>query len=248
MINRRVGRVHRRLRQRARLTQKVLSEKCGVPRWKIGKIEADLLDQLRFEEVERSLAALGAELEVRARYRGAEAERLLDEIHARIVRRVVELLRRYGWQTRVEITFSEWGERGSYDILAWHPASMALIVVEVKSELGSIEGTLRPMDVKVRLARTIALDRFGWRARLVAQVLVLPEDRSARRAVARHETVLRAALPATSRQLRSWLRRPHKSIGAIWFVSAPGGHAWPRNPSSVQRVRSPQTPRRDDVV
>jgi hypothetical protein len=31
-----------------------------------------------------------------------------------------------------------------------------LLVIEVKSELGSIEGTLRPLNVKVRLAREVA--------------------------------------------------------------------------------------------
>lgn len=194
---------------------------------------------LRFEDVERSLAALGAELEVRVNYRGAEADRVLDEGHARLVALIVTVLRRYGWDARVEVTFSEYGERGSYDILAWHPKALVVLVIEVKSELPSVEGTLRPMDVKVRLAHKTARDRFGWRPRLVARVLVLPEDRTARRAVERHATVLRAVLPATSRQIRSWLNAPRGPLAGIWFVSAPGGRGWRRNPSSVRRVRTP---------
>lgn len=237
MINRRVGKLHRRLRLRARLTQKALSVKCGVPRWKIGRLEADLIDALRFEEVERCLMALGAELEVRVNYRGAAADRLIDEAHARLVARIVEVLRGLGWDTRVEVTFSKWGERGSYDILAWHPVAAALLAIEVKSEIATVEGTLRPLDVKVRLARTVASERFGWHAHLVGQVLVLPEDRTARRAVERHAQVLRSALPATSREIKSWLRHPTSPIAGIWFISALGGEAWSRNPSSVQRVR-----------
>ena len=239
VINRRVGKVHRRLRVHACLTQEELAVKSGVSPEKISRIEADLLDALRFEDVERSLGALGAELEVRARYRGAEAERVLDEGHARIVALVVAVLRRHGWDARVEVTYSEWGERGSYDVLAWHPAARVLLVVEVKSELPSVEGTLRPMDVKVRLARKVAGERFGWRPLIVGRVLVLPEDRTARRAVDRHGTVLRAALPAASREFRSWLRSPSKAIAAIWLVSPPAGQSWRRNPSAVRRARPP---------
>lgn len=244
MLNRRVGEVHRRLRQRAQLTQRALSEMSGVPRWKIGDLEAGKLARLRFDEVGRCLSALGAQLEVRAVYRGAAADRLLDEGHAALVARIVEALRALGWEVRVEVAFNEWGERGSFDILAWHAKARALLVIEVKTELGSVEGTLRPLDVKVRLATTVARDRFGWNALFVGRALVMPEVRTSRRAVERHATVLRAQLPATSRQLHTWLRAPAGEIGAIWFVSAPGSNGWQRNPSSVQRVRTPK--RRSD--
>ena len=238
MIVRRVGRIHRRLRHRVGLTQKALSAKCGVPRWKIGRLEADVIEGLRFEEVERCLAALGAELEVRVNYRGAQADRVVDEVHARLVARIVELLRGFGWDTRVEVTFAEWGERGSYDIIAWHAGARALLVIEVKSELATVEGTLRPLDVKVRLARVVAIKRFGWRPRLVAQVLVLPDNTTARQAVERHADVLRSTLPATAREIRSWLRKPESAIAGIWFVTAPGGSSWARSPSSIRRIRS----------
>ena len=240
VINRRVGKVHRRLRIRARLTQEGLAKESGVSPEKISRIEADLLEALRFEDVERSLGALGAELEVRARYRGAEADRLLDEGHARLVAFVVDVLRRHGWDARVEVTYSEWGERGSYDVLAWYPAARVLLVVEVKSELPSVEGTLRPMDAKLRLARKVAGERFGWQPLIVGRVLVLPEDRSARRAVDRHATVLRQALPADSRAFRSWLRAPSEPIAAVWFVSDPSKRGWQRNSSAVHRVRRPR--------
>jgi transcriptional regulator with XRE-family HTH domain len=113
VLNRRVGEVHRRLRHRARLTQRALSEKSNVPRWKIGRLEANELARLRFDEVARSLEALGAELEVRANYRGAAADRLLDAGHAALVGRVVAILRSLGWVVRIEVAFNEWGERGS---------------------------------------------------------------------------------------------------------------------------------------
>lgn len=106
-------------------------------------------------------------------------------------------------------------------------------MIEVKTELGSVEGTLRPLDVKVRLAANVALDRFGWSAQSVGRALVMPETRTSRKAVLDHSDVLRAQLPETSRRLHSWLRNPRGDIGAIWFVSAPGGADWPTNPSAA---------------
>jgi hypothetical protein len=54
------------------------------------------------------------------------------------------------------------GERGSIDLLAWHESSRTLLVIELKTELTSVEETLRRHDSKVRLAPGIARERFGW--------------------------------------------------------------------------------------
>lgn len=233
----RLGRLHRILRQRAGFTQEALALKCGVGRWKIIKLEAGEFDDLRVGDVERSLGALDARLDVRAWYHGAAADRLLDQSHAALVGAAVELLRAYDWTAQVEVSFSNYGDRGSIDVLGWHAPSRALVVEEIKSELGSIEGTLRPFDVKYRLAATIARDRFGWDPRVIGRFLVLPEERTARRAVERHAAVLNASLPARSRALRSWLRRPVGSIAGIWFLTDVGPVNGMRNPSAVCRVR-----------
>jgi len=240
MYGRRIGRLLRTLRHRARLTQAELAELSSVGRWKIIRIEAGELSGLRFGEVESCLAALDARLVVSATYHGAAGDRLLDEGHARLVALMVVMLRRYGWEVRVEVSFSEYGERGSIDILAWHPVYRALLVVEVKSELGSIEGTLRPFDIKCRLAPKLARERFGWQPRTIGRMLVLPEDRTARRAVERHEPSLSAALPARSRRLRAWLRDAGEPIGGIWFLSGVGSTDAMRNPSAIRRVRKPR--------
>jgi hypothetical protein len=135
-------------------------------------------------------------LVVRGVYRGAEADRLLDQRHADLVEAITRLLRAYGWEVRVEVSFAFYGERGSIDVVAWHAPSRMLLVIEVKSELGSLEGTLRPLDVKCRLAPKVVSDRFGWEPVNVARMVVFPEDRTVRRQVAQHLQTLRAALPA----------------------------------------------------
>ncbi len=103
-------------------------------------------------------------------------DRLLDEGHARLSGQTLKLLRGWGWDAQVEASFAHHGERGSIDILAWHALSRTLVVVEIKSELGSVEGLLRPLDVKARLAGGIAAERFGWRAAQVCSMVVRPEN------------------------------------------------------------------------
>jgi len=235
----RLGQLLRLLRHRAGLTQQELAQKCGVGRWKIVKLEAGELDALRFGDVGRCLGALDGRLDVRGWHHGAAGDRLLDERHAGLKGLAVEIQRGFGWLTQVEVSFSDFGDRGSIDVLGWHAQTRALAVEEIKSELGSLEGTLRPFDVKARLARKIARERFGWDAQFVGRILILPDESSARRAVARHSAALDTVLPARSRELRAWLRRPVGNIGGIWFLSDVGSVNTKRNLSAIRRVRRP---------
>jgi len=237
-MNRRdIGRLARLLRHRAGLTQSDVAAIAGVGRWKVVQLEADRLSDLKLGDIEKCIAALDARLVLTVSHRGAEVDRLLDERHAALVAAITQLLRALGWEVRVEVSFNEYGERGSIDVVAWHEACRALVIIEVKSELASIEGTLRPFGVKCRLAATIVGKQFGWRPVVMARILVLPEESSARRAVARHAEVLDRSLPARSRALRAWLRDPNSPIGGIWFLSVVGSAAANRNPSAIRRIR-----------
>jgi hypothetical protein len=241
----RLARTHRAIRRRLKWRQEDVSVKAGVGRWKIVRLEAGDMGDLKLDELDRCFSALGARLRVTVDWHGAALDRLLDETHAQLVAAVLEVLHQYGWQSRVEVTFSEYGERGSIDILAWHPAEAVLLVVEIKSELGGIDPLLRPLNIKVRLASKIAAREFGWRtSRPVSCIVVLPEDSSARRAVERHAGVFDRTLPARSRDIRRWLRQPTDQLAGIWFLSAVGQDNVTRNPSAIRRVRraSPRTP------
>lgn len=93
------------------------------------------------EKLRRHSRALDAEVVVVIRWRGGEIDRLMDEGHASVVGWVMALLAGLGWETAAEVTFAVRGERGSIDVLAWHAASRTLLVVEVKTELTSLEET-----------------------------------------------------------------------------------------------------------
>jgi hypothetical protein len=99
-------------------------------------------------------------------------------------------------------------------------------VVEIKSELVSVEATVRKLDEKVRQTiETVAETRFGERPSAVARLLVLPDTTTERRRVARFDAVLVAALLARGTPLRRWLRSPAGPIRGILFVADanPGG-------------------------
>lgn len=236
----RLGRTHRLLRRRLRLRQIDVARLSGVSRNKVSEIENARFMRVTLDELSATLAVMDAWLDARIARNGAELDRLLDEGHARLVGLVARELHQRGWQVETEVTFSEYGERGSVDLLAWHANAGALLVIEVKTELGSVEGLLRSLDVKARLASAVARRRFGWRPRSVARLVVLPEDRTARRHVDRHADLLAAALPVRSRAVRRWLADPRGAIAAMWFLSSASDDGLTRNPSAVRRVRRPQ--------
>ena len=164
------------------------------------------------------MAGLDARLELGVRWRGGTLDRLIDERHASLVGRVVEILRSAGWLVRIEASYAHYGERGSVDVLALHETTRTLLVVEVKSELTSIEATLRKLDEKVRLAGVLARDS-GWRAERAARLIVLPATTTARRAVVRHGALLDVAAPLRGGAFRAWLKQPAGQVSGLLFVA-----------------------------
>ena len=191
----RVGSKVRAVRLRLGWRQADVGERAGVSQSMVCRVEHGQLDAVTLRTFRRILAALEIDLELVPRWRGGELDRLADEDHATLVGRCTALLVALGWEVRAEVSFSVYGERGSIDLLAWHPPTRTLLVVEAKTTLASVEETLRRHDVKVRLAASIARERFNWDARSVARLLVLPEGMTERRRVARHGAVFERAYP-----------------------------------------------------
>ena len=224
----RVGRSVRALRLRAGLRQSDLSARARVPREVISEVERGFVSRASLDDLHQLAAALGADLDVRIRWRGEGLDRLLDEAHAATVGATVARLGRTGWETAVEVSFSIWGERGSIDVLAWHARSRTLLVVEVKSVIPDIQAMLHGLDRKTRLAPKVATER-GWRPAAVGRLLVVAESPTSRGRVRRSGAVLDAALPSRGPAVRSWLRGPRGSIAGIWFLSN-AAHAHTRRP------------------
>lgn len=203
----------------------------------VSRAERGRLDGMPIRHLEAITRALDAEVVVTIRWRGADLDRLLDEGHAALGGQISAWLGRFGWEVRPEVTYSIWGERGAIDLLAFHEPTGTLLVVEVKTELASIEETLRRHDAKVRLADQIARDQLGWKSRAVARLLVLPDGATPRRRVKRHEAMLARTYPMRGGEVRRWLRVPSAPMSGLIFVSFPRGMRGRRRPLARKRVR-----------
>ena len=215
-----LARAARALRRELRLRQEDLVGR-GRSVHLTHAIESAAIGHLRVDELRAHFAALGAKVRITAWWNGASLDRLIDARHAAVVERLVAVLHSLGWDVRTEVSFSEYGERGSIDVFAGRADSSAVFVGEAKSEWGSIEGTLRSHDVKTRLAPTICERVFGFKPRNIASALVFPDEMTARRIADRHEATLNASYPFRARALRRWLVRPSGPLRGVWFLSNP---------------------------
>ena len=199
--------------------QEDLAREAKLSRSVVGRVERGELSGLGLGSVVAVAEALGATVELSIRWQGEGLDRLLDEGHATLVDRVVAWLRAAGWDVAVEVSFARGGERGSIDVLAWHPVRRVLVVIEVKSVTPDMQAMLYGLDRKARLGPEIARGR-GWDARATARVLVIWDTRTNRRRLEKHASSVRAALPAGTREVLAWLRDPVGPPPAgIWFVT-----------------------------
>jgi transcriptional regulator with XRE-family HTH domain len=225
----RIGLAIRALRRRRGWTQSELGLRAGCSRSEISRIErGDVTDVRRLERV---LAVFGARLSIKVLWQGEELDRILDRGHAALVDSMIGLLARSGWISIAEATFSVYGERGSIDILAWHPIGRVLLVIEVKSVVPDVQATLAGVDRKARLGPVLARER-GWDPLCGARILVLPEDRTARRRLDAFATTMRRAFPARTSEVRRWLRQPAGELSGVLFLTDS------QQPGARHRVRS----------
>jgi hypothetical protein len=174
------------------------------------------------------------------RSQGAELDRLIDAGHAQLQDAVAAALTELGWLVRVEVSFTHFGDRGRADVVAFHPVTRILLVVEVKTALGNLQETLGRLDVKVRVAGTIAAE-CGWTDVAAAvPVLVVTDTRAARRVVAAHASLF-ARYRLRGRQALAWVRRPGlpPPTGLLWFAKRPDSHGL--TVTLRRRVRNVQT-------
>lgn len=238
----RLGARFRALRQRLGWRQQDLAQRAGVTQDDVSRVERGRLDAMPIGKLRRIAAALEADLPIGIRWRGGDLDRLIDEGHAVLVGRIAATLRDLGWDVRLEVSFSVYGERGSIDVLAWHPTARILLVVEVKTELVAIEETLRKHDQKVRLAPRIAAEQFGWLAIGTARLLVLPSLSTPRRRVERHATVMDVAYPLRGTSLRRWIASPTEPAAGLLFLDVDGRAGAGRLSLSRRRIRTRTSP------
>ena len=98
--------------------------------------------------------ALDIRIDVVARWRGGELDRLLNAGHSAMHESFGTFLGSLpGWAFAPEVSFSIWGERGVIDILAWHAPTRSLLVIELKRAIVDVNELVGSVDRKRRPCR-----------------------------------------------------------------------------------------------
>jgi transcriptional regulator with XRE-family HTH domain len=232
----RVGAAFRAVRIRRGLRQSDVATRAHLSQSFVSFVERGHLDKVSLETLRRLGSVLDIRIDVAARWRGGALDRMLALDHSLLAEEVVGLLSRSdGWVVLPEASFSIYGERGVIDLLAFHPATGSLLVVELKTAIVDVNELVGTLDRKTRLASRVAADR-GWRSRSVSRWLIVARGSTNHRRIDAHRAVLRAAVPDDGRAVRSWLHAPIGTVSALstWSLSTRGG----AGRRSLQRVRA----------
>jgi hypothetical protein len=213
-----------------------IAVEVGVTRQCVSLLELGHLDSFSVRTVRAIAAAVGVDLPFAPRGRGAQLDQLVDEDHSSMVDVVVARLAAVGWETMVEFSFNDYGDRGSVDVLAWRAEERALLVVEAKSRLADLQETCRSLDTKARVVPRLAAQARGWRAAAVGVLLVVQESSRERAAVARRAAIFASSFPARNLEVRGWLSRPDRPLRGLWFLRIASTSCAKRGPGVGKRA------------
>jgi len=192
----------------------------------VSRIERGHLSTVTLDAIREVAGALDLRVDVVGRWRGGDLDRLLAAGHSALHESVARHLGGLrGWQFASEVSFSNYGDRGVIDLLAWHEPTRSLLVIELKTELMDMNELIGTLDRKRRNAAQIARER-GWLVdpSSVSVWVIVVNSSTNRQRAADHATMLRTAYPLDGRAVRSWLREPSGAIGCLsfWANTRPG--------------------------
>jgi hypothetical protein len=131
-----------------------------------------------------------------------DRERQRDAGHLRCATYGARRLELDGWLVATEVEVGGDRSRGWIDLLAFHPPTRTLLVIEIKTELHDLGAIERSLGWYQREAWSVAR-RLGWRpARVVGSLLVLATEANDRR-IRENSGSLRRAYPLRWRALAS---------------------------------------------
>jgi transcriptional regulator with XRE-family HTH domain len=242
MTDQRVGAGIRAVRIRRGLRQVDLAKRAGVSQGLVSRIERGHFEGVTIDALRRVAAALDIRLDVVARWRAGDLDRLLNRAHSALHEEVAQRFSSLpGWIADPDVSFAFFAERGVIDILAWHPGRRALLVIELKTEIVDVNELVGTLDRKERLAKRVARDR-GWfgtndAAVVVSTWLIVADTRTNRRRVAAHATMLRSRFPVDGRSMDGWLANPDRRIAALSYWAMPATRTASGVGRGTRRVR-----------
>lgn len=204
----------RSLRQALGWSQRELARRAGSSQTTVSAVELAARPVLTFAAASSLLRAMGARLvvSVDAPFLGDRA-RQRDAAHVRLAASTIQRLRRSGWDARAEVEIGGDRSRGWIDILAFHPASRVLLVIELKTEIHDLGQIERSLGWYEREARPAA-GRFGWRPTRLTGVLLLLATEANDARLAANRSAMDLGFPVRSRDLDGVIRRTEQPEGA----------------------------------
>ncbi len=225
MSDARAGAALRAVRIRRGWRQQDVADRAGIARTIVSRLERGRLDEVGIVSARRAAGVLDVRLDIVARWRGGELDRMVNARHAALHEAAARRLSAVpAWQIVPEISFNIYGERGIIDLVGWHAGRRTLLVIELKTEIVDVQALIGAVDRYRRLAPRAVADR-GWRPQQVSTWVFLAESRTNHRALAAHATVLRAAFRADGRGLAGWLADPMARVDGLTFLP----YVLPRN-------------------
>lgn len=209
----RLGIMIRDLRRSIGWSQRELAVRAGVSQSLVSAIENGRLRTITLATATRLLEAMGARLilDVAAPFLG-DRELQRDPAHIRCVTHVARRLGKAGWQVATEVEIGGDRSRGWIDIVAFHPVTNLLLVIEIKTEirdLGAIERTLGWYERE----SWAAARRRGWRAsHSIGSLMVLATTANDER-FRQNRDALAYGFPMRARELSSLVSTGVASAG-----------------------------------
>jgi transcriptional regulator with XRE-family HTH domain len=237
------GRVIRDVRVAYGWSQRELARRSRTSQSVISRIECGRAEAFDLAVIGRVFETLGIRMQVRFEVPPAVAvRRERSPGHDRCVVHVARRLQRAGYEVATEVEVGDGRWRAWIDVLAFHPASGLLIVIEVKTELHDVPAEQRRLASYERESWAAAR-RLGWDADRRISALLLLRTAAIDRVVAANRSLLRLAVPGTAADLLRWtgdpLHAPHNGRALASFDPRARRVAWLTDPGPDARRRPP---------
>jgi HTH-type transcriptional regulator/antitoxin HipB len=216
MDDQRFGSTIRAVRLKRGWRQVDVASRAGVSPSTISRLERGHPGSLTLDTIRSVAAALDIRVDLVARWRAGDLDRLLNAKHSQLHELVARWFAKElpSWVLAPEVSYAIYRERGVIDIVAWHPSRRAILVIELKTDIVDVNQLIGKVGEKARLIRQIVRDR-GWDPLTVSTWVIVAGGRTNRARLAAHRSVLRAAFPTDGRAIRSWLADPVGQMSAL---------------------------------
>jgi transcriptional regulator with XRE-family HTH domain len=223
------------------ITQEELAAAVGVSRSEIAGIETAGVNAT-LDVVMRIGEVLGLDLQIVGRRPTVIDPRPSGIVHGRCSAYTGRRFGRHGWSIRREVEVIHGRSHGWIDILAFHPGSATLVIVEIKTRLDDLGAIERQLGWYERAGREVAATA-GWRPVTIVSWLLLLNSEEVERSLRVERDLLRVGFPVRASEMRVVLEgvRPSGSGRGIALIDPSSRRAAWLIPTCLDGRRSPAT-------